>query len=109
MLQVAAELQARDSIHERAEEYRPPPKQPSTELVPPGEMLDYLRERDQHVERLTQQIAAAAHRVGELETLLAQRLLPEDADALRRERDALKQEITRLQGRPWWKRLLNLP
>ncbi len=109
MAHIAAELRARDSIHERAEQHRPQPKQPSTELVPPGEMLDYVRERDHQVERITQQLTVAAHRVGELEALLSQRLLPEDAAALRQERDALQEEIRRLKGRPWWKRLLNLP
>lgn len=105
--QHAEEKRIKDQIHEEAQPYKPPPKQPGTELLPPGEMLDYLRERDQQVERLTQQLTAAAHRVGELEALLQQRLLPEDAEALRRERDALRERLQRPQPqhkRSWWQR-----
>src|ERR687885_1940504 len=104
---------------------------PRAELVAPGEFLDYLRERESHAERLQQQLFQAAHRIGELETQLAQRLLPQDAEvlqqqllALQQERaqlaeertqlqqqhDQLQQEHTKLQqeltrlSQPWWKR-----
>jgi hypothetical protein len=105
--QQAEEKRIKDQIHEEAQPYKPPPKQPSTELMPPGDMLDYLRERDQQVERLTQQLTAAAHRVGELEAMLQQRLLPEDAEALRRERDDLRERLRHLepqQKKSWWQR-----
>lgn len=105
--QHAEEKRIKDQIHEEAQPYKPPPKQSSTELMPPGDMLDYLRERDQQVERLNQQLTAAAHRVGELEAMLQQRLLPEDAEALRRERDELRDRLQRLesqQKKSWWQR-----
>ncbi len=91
--------------------YKPRPPHESTALVQPSELLDYVRERDQRVEQMTQQLMAASHRIGELETLLQQRLLPEDAEELRKhvvalevERDFLRAQIKQ----PWWKRLLGL-
>ena len=81
-------------------------------------MLDYLRDRDTQIAHLQQQLLQAAHRIGELETLLQQRLLPEDADLLRRQlmeseadRTVLRTEIARLRTehqravQPWWKKL----
>jgi hypothetical protein len=93
-------------------------KLPRVELMPPGDMLDYLRDRDTQVAHLQQQLLQAVHRIGELETLLQQRLLPEDADLLRRQlmeseadRTVLRTEMARLQTdhkravQPWWKKL----
>ncbi len=112
-------LQVRDEAQSHRE--RPP----RAELVAPGEFLDYLRERESHTERLQQQLIQAAHRIGELETQLAQRLLPQDAEVLQQqvfvleqEREDLlqqhadlQQENMRLQAevirlsQPWWKRV----
>jgi hypothetical protein len=120
------ELQARGE----AQKYEERPKR--TELIAPGEMLTYLREREAHAERLQQQLVQAAHRIGELESQLAQRLLPQEAAALRQqladvqqerelvvqERNQLQQHYDHLQqdhqklqqelirlAKPWWKRL----
>jgi hypothetical protein len=92
---------------ERGAEYVPEtePKQPGAELMPPGEMFDLIRE-------MQDRLMAASRRVGELEGLLQMRLLPEDAEELRRrlavaeaERDVLKREVEQ-RRKPWWKRLL---
>jgi len=80
-----------------AHAYRPAPQAPKAELMPPGEMLNYLRERDAEVRQLQQQLLQAARRIGELEATLQQRLLPDEANDLQRrliqaeaERDALR-------------------
>ncbi len=119
-------LQARGG----AQNYRE--RTPRADLVAPGEFLEYLRERESHAERLQQQLIQAAHGIGELETQLAQRLLPQDAEALQQQvlvlqqerehlaaernhlqqqHDQLQQEHIRLQQEllrvslPWWKRI----
>lgn len=88
-------------------EYKPP-ERPKTELVPAGEMLHYLRERDQQLNDVQQQLNRAMLQVGRLQGQLEQRLLPEDADLLcqkvaaaEAERDVLKQRMNSL---PRWAR-----
>ena len=94
--------------HERGADYVPEPKpeQSGAELLPPGEMVDLIRD-------MQDKLMLASRRVGELEGILQMRLLPEDADALRRrvaaaeaERDFLQRELEK-RSRPWWKRLLD--
>ena len=77
---------------------RPAPREPKMDLVPAGEMLEYLRERDNRNEQLQAQLVAAAAEIGALrERLEQQKVLTEDNTALR-------QRIAELE-RPWWKRL----
>ncbi len=93
---------------ERGVEYIPEPEtpaEPGAELLPPGDVLQLVRD-------LQDRLMLASHRVGELEGLLQMRLLPEDAEEMRRrlaeaeaERDFLRREVER-RSRPWWRRLL---
>ena len=83
-------------------EAKPAPR-PKTELVPVGEMLTYIRERDQQLSETQERLNRAMLEVGRLQGQLEQRLLPEDADALRQqlqqaeqERDALRQRWARV-------------
>ena len=70
-----------------------PPPPTRADLIPAGEMLDYLRERDAQLEALQAQLRTAAHRIGELEGELA---------AIQAERDAIRQQLT-AAPRPWWR------
>ena len=86
--------------------------QPSVEMVhDQGPLIDYMREKDQ-------QLLLMSRRIGELESLLQQRLLPEDEQGLReRLMEAemrarlLEEELTRLREtsqapqESWWKRI----
>ncbi len=86
--------------------------QPSVEMVhDQGPLIDYMREKDQ-------QLLLMSRRIGELEGLLQQRLLPEDEQGLReRLMEAemrarlLEEELKRLREtsqplqEPWWKRI----
>lgn len=90
-------------------EYKPPERS-KTELVPAGDMLQYIRERDQQLSDVQGQLNRAMLEVGRLQGQLEQRLLPEDADTLRHkvaaaeaERDALQQRMERM---PRWARWL---
>lgn len=90
---------------------QPRPNRPKTDLVPAGEMLEYIRERDRRLEEMQQQLISAAAEIGRLQAQLEMRLLPEDAAELRRqmseielERDQLRRELEN-QPKPWWKRL----
>ncbi len=95
---------------------QPRPQRPRADIVPAGEMLDYLRERDRRLEELQQQLTSAAAEVGRLTGLLeGQRSLLEDAEGVRRrlaeieaERDQLRAELeaARATQLPWWRRLL---
>ncbi len=96
--------------------HAPRPHRAKTDLVPAGEMLDYIRERDRRLEELQQQLTGAAAEVGRLQGLLeAQRPLLEDTEGLRRRLAELEVERTQLQAeleaeraarQPWWRRLL---
>jgi len=90
-------------------EYKPP-ERTKTELVPASDMLHYLRERDQQLSDVQQQLNRAMLEVGRLQGQLEQHLLPEDAETLRQkvaaaeaERAALQQ---RMNGLPRWARWL---
>ncbi len=88
-------------------------QRPKTDLVPVGEMLEYIRERDRQVEELHRQLTEAAAQVGYLRGQLEQRLLPEAAAALHQQVEALKMERDALQAQlkakrqPWWKRFFS--
>ena len=90
---------------------KPAPKQPKTEMVPAGELLGYLREKDQQLAEQQQQISALLIRLAEKETELGQRLLPADEQQLKRdlatvtaERNTIKNELEDLKKsiRPIW-------
>lgn len=70
-----------------------PPKQPRQEIVPPSAMLDYLRERDNQLEQAQREIQRLIYELGQRDQELSNRLLPEDADKIRRERDEYKEQI----------------
>jgi len=83
----------------------PPPKQ---EIMPVGEMLNYLRERDRQLAEQQQQIAALLTHLAEAQAELGRRILPQDEHQLRTdlasvtvERDALRRQIEAL--RPWYR------
>ena len=85
---------------------RPPPapRPAKQELVPAGEMLDYLRERDRQLaeaqSKLEQALLTIGRLQGELERANELRRLLDDTQA---ERDRLREEIA--SRKPWWKRL----
>lgn len=113
---LANEHQAGEAARARAAQFTP---QRPAEIVPAGEMLDYLRDRDSQIERLNQQLISAAAQIGSLQTQLEQRLLPADeqhirqalaeaearAGVLEQEAEQLREELERAR-RPWWRRLL---
>ncbi len=57
--------------------YKPIAKQQPVELLPPGDVLNLVRD-------LQERLMLTTRRIGELEALLQHRLLPEDADELQR-------------------------
>lgn len=72
-----------------------PPPAPRTDLVPAGEMLEYLRDRDARHDVLQGQLMAAARENGELRAQL---------EAVTAERDQIRGLLETTQRRPWWKR-----
>ncbi len=78
-----------DSVHRIA-----PPPAPRTDLVPAGEMLEYIRERDARLEQVQMQLTAAARENGELRAQLA---------AVTEERDRIRGLLEAADKRPWWK------
>jgi small-conductance mechanosensitive channel len=110
---VAEEKRIEDAARGEARKYEPPKSK--TELVPVGEMLDYLRERDAKIDQQQQQLIAAARRIGELEVQLQQRLLPEDAQHLRQRLAEVEAQATQLhaelerKNKSWWERLFGTP
>ncbi len=90
---------------ERAATYQPKPQK--TDLVPAGEMLEYIRERDRQLaevqERLQSQLNQALLEIGRLQGQLQEtqqvRQLLADVQA---ERDELRKAIRRAQ--PFWRR-----
>lgn len=92
----------------RTREARPQrPREPKQELVPAGQMLDYLRQRDQELAEAQRRLETALLEVGRLRGEVERRLLPEDADGLRQElanvkaeRDVLRQQLDRTSGPP---------
>ncbi len=83
---------------------RPTPRA-RAQLVPVGQMLDYLRERDARLDALQQQLVAAAAEIGRLQqTIEHQRLLADQAEQLRArvvdleaEREQLRAELDALK------------
>ncbi len=86
-------------------EHRPAPR---TEIITGDEAIGLIREQQN-------QLMLLSRRIGELEGMLSQRLLPADEHALRSQVNELESEVTRLQqaleqaqqdeARPWWRRM----
>ncbi len=86
-------------------EHRPSPR---TEIITGDEAIGLIREQQN-------QLMLLSRRIGELEGMLSQRLLPADEQALRSRVNELESELTRLQlaleqaqqdeARPWWRRV----
>jgi ABC-type transporter Mla subunit MlaD len=67
-------------------------------------MLDYLRERDERLREVQEQLNQALLTLGKQSTLLeGTQSLRDELDAVKRERDELQAQIRR---RPWWRKLL---
>lgn len=101
----------------------PPAPQPKQELVPAGQLLDYLKERDRHLSEAQARHEQALLEIGRLRGLLeTYKALPEDVERLRQqvdqleaeraalhaERDALQARLAQQQAEKpsFWKRLL---
>ena len=117
-------LYHRQDVEELADELnvvlKPRVAQPSrAEMVPVGDMLDYIRDRDNQLAQLQGQLNRAAQENGRLSTLVdVQARQLEDAEAARQrledaekravaaeaERDQLRTELER-RGRGWLRRI----
>lgn len=93
---------------EHARQYQPQ-AQAKTDLVPAGEMLNYIRERDRRLDEMQQQLYAAALEIGTLRAQVEQRVLPEAAAALRQRiaeleasEQALRAQLEQPSTPRWW-------
>ncbi len=93
--------------------HKPPPRPPAMRIMPTGEVLDYLKAKDEQLEALRQELNQAYQRIGQLEGVLQTRLLPDQEHALRQRlmeaeqaREDLEEKLEQ-RARPWWKRLFN--
>ena len=113
-----------EDVHELAKELnvtlKPHVSQPSkAEMVPAGDMLDYIRDRDNQLAQLQGQLNRAAQENGRLSTLVdVQARQLEDAEAARQrledaekramaaeaERDQLRVELE-IARQTWWRKL----
>ena len=90
---------------EKGTSYKPPPKHPSTDLLPAGELLAALTDTQR---RLEQAVLEVGRLQGRLE---AQPRLFEDYQVAQQRISELEAEVKRLkreaaeQSRPWWRRL----
>jgi multidrug resistance efflux pump len=90
---------------------RPRAQRPKTDLVPTGEMLDYIRERDRRLEEYQHQLIQAAAEIGRLQGQMeGQKRLAHEADNIkqmldevRAERDQLRAELAQRQS--LWQRI----
>lgn len=79
---------------------RPPsvPRPPKPELVPAGELLTYLRQKDEELRLAQAQLQAAALELGQSRAEAARRqLVDEQLQAVSAERDEVRRQITRLR------------
>ncbi len=106
-------LYHREDVEQLAQELqprlRPKVSHAKTDLVPAGEMLEYIRDRDRQLaeiqERLQSQLNQALLEIGRLQGQLAEtQHIRGQLEAVQAERDELQEAIE--QARPWWKRLL---
>jgi hypothetical protein len=85
---------------------RPPPKAPRADLVPVGEMMDYIRDRDTKNEALQHQLLQAVAEIATLrERLEHTRLLTDDNEALRKRIQELESQLDEETNKPWYKKL----
>ena len=72
---------------------------PKVQMMPAGEMLSYLRERDQELKDTQRALSAAMAEIGQSRAQLEQRrMLETQYQELTTERDSLRHEIGRLRG-----------
>ncbi len=95
-------LYLRDDVESLADELgvalRPNPR-PKTDLVPAGQMLDYIRERDRRLDEMQAQLLSAAAEIGRLNGLLEQqRLLGAANEDLKQQNEALIQRVRDLEA-----------
>ncbi len=77
------------------------------EIMPPGDVLDYIREKDQQVLELAGRLAEATHRIGHLEALLEEREREVKRLQDQEQRPAVPaQQDAPVPKRAWWKRIL---
>jgi excisionase family DNA binding protein len=77
----------------------PPAPQPKQELVPAGQLLDYLKERDRHLAEAQARHEQALLEIGRLRGLLeTYKALPEDVEQLRGQLDQAQQDLATLQA-----------
>lgn len=89
---------------ERAATYKP--KVTKTDLVPVGEMLEYIRDRDRQLAEVQTQLNQALLEIGRLQGQLTEhQQLQQQLMDIQTERDELKQTMER--ARPWWRRLFD--
>ncbi len=88
---------------ERAATYQPKPTK--TDLVPAGEMLEYIRERDRQLAEVQAQLNQALLEIGRLQGQLTEhQQIRQQLTDIQAERDELRQAIHRAQ--PFWRRWL---
>ena len=72
---------------------------PKAQMMPAGEMLSYLRERDQELRDAQRALSAAMAEIGQNRAQLEQRrMLETQYQEVTTERDTLRHEISRLRG-----------
>ncbi len=88
---------------ERAATYQPKPQK--TDLVPAGDMLEYIRERDRQLTEVQAQLNQALLEIGRLQGQLTEHQhIRQQLTDIQAERDELRQAIHRAQ--PFWRRWL---
>lgn len=90
-------------VRERAATYQP--KATKADLVPAGDMLEYIRERDRQLAEVQAQLNQALLEIGRLQGQLTDhQQIRQQLTDIQSERDELKQAMER--ARPWWRRIL---
>jgi multidrug efflux pump subunit AcrA (membrane-fusion protein) len=74
------------------------PPLPKPELVPAGELLGYLRQRDEELKEAQRALQAAAMEIGQARAELQRRqLVDEQLQVVQQERDEVRRQIARLR------------
>ena len=102
-------LYLREDVQALAEELGvdlvPVPRPLKADLVPAGEMLEYIRERDRNLEEMQRQLIAIANQNGRLQEQAATaKLLMDDNQSLRERIAVLEAELAQA-NHPWYKKL----
>ncbi len=103
-------LYHREDVDQLAEELqprlRPRASRPKTDLVPAGDMLEYIRERDRQLAEVQAQLNQALIEIGRLQGQLTEtQRIRGQLEAVQAERDELQEAVRKSQ--PWWKRLFS--